>query len=284
MTQSIAAIVSPLIILTFLGGPMTEGFAQDAGAALATPDSSLRGSTCVTVWSIRPNADGSGPARVLNYGLKYADLDRLLAAVPSIKRALPIREIPRRIRHLNRSQDGCVIGTTYEYAAFARLEIDRGRFLTADDDAKYNNYAVIAAGTAQALFPEEDPIGQSVKCGTDYYTIVGVTKRSAGRPGDGDRPAVKASDMDVYIPLNTCKLRMGERLLIERGDVRTFEEYQLSQIVVQVRDGARTEDAAALIRSAIMPFHPKDDVGLSTGEMTGERPAIPSEPPDEKPM
>lgn len=271
------------MILPFLGGPMTEGFAQDAEAALATRDSLLRASTCITVWSIRPNVDGSHPARVLSYGLKYADLDRLLATVPTIKRALPIREIPRQIRHLNRSLDGYVIGTTHEYASFARLEIDRGRFLTAADDAKYENHAVIAAGTAQALFPEEDPIGQTVKCGNDYYTVVGVTKWSAGRPDDGDRPAVKASDMDVYIPLNTCKLRMGERILINRGDVRAFEECQLSQIVVQVRDGSKPEDAAALIRSAINPFHPKDDVGISIGGMARERPPIQREPPPGKP-
>jgi putative ABC transport system permease protein len=279
MTQSIASRVAPLMILSFLGGLMPEGFAQDAGAALANRDSLVRASTCVTVRSIRPNVEGSQTARVLSYGLTFDDFDRLLAKVPTIKKVLPIREIPRQIRHLSRSLDGYVIGTTHEYAPFAGLEIDRGRFLTAADDAKCENYAVIAAGTAQALFPEEDPIGQSVKCGSDYYTVVGVTKWSAGRAGDGDRPAVKASDMEVYIPLNTCTLRMGVRLAIDRGDGLRFEECQLSQIVLQVRDGSKPEDAAALIRSTIKPFHSKDDVGVSIGGMIRERPPVQGEPP-----
>jgi putative ABC transport system permease protein len=281
MTQRNARLVSPLLILPFLSGLVTEGFAQDAGVTMAKGDPSLRASTCVTLRSIRPKVDTSQPGRVLSYGLTYEDLDRLRAAVPTIKRALPIREIPLLTRRGTRTLDGYVIGTTHEYAAFARLEIDRGRFLTAADNEKYENYAVIAAGTAQALFPEEDPIGQAVKCGTDYYTVVGVTKWSAVKPGDKDkdRPAVKASDMDIYIPLNTCRLRMGHRLFTDRGGVPAREEYQLSQIVVQIRDGSKPEDAAARIRSAIKPVHPKDDVDISIAEMARDRPLIPRKPP-----
>jgi putative ABC transport system permease protein len=279
MTQNIASFLSALAIFQFLGGPMTERIPQDAAAAPLVPrDPSLRAATCVTLSSKRPDADRSQPNRVLEYGLKYDDLDRLVAKVPAIKMAVPIREIPRQLLHLNHLVDGCVVGTTHEYAAFARLEIDRGRFLTPADDAQRENYAVIAAGTAHVLFPEEDPIGQTIKCGSDYYIIVGVTKWIAGMAADGDPPAVTASDMDVYIPLNTCRLRMGHRLIFNRRGVQQVEELQLSHIVVQVRDGSKREDAAALIRSAIKPFHPKDDVSTSIGGMISERPPNEREP------
>ena len=44
---------------------------------------------------------------------------------------------------------------------------------------------MLAAETAKTLFPYEDPIGQSVKLGTDYYTVVGVTKERASSAGIG---------------------------------------------------------------------------------------------------
>src|SRR2546430_7652874 len=44
---------------------------------------------------------------------------------------------------------------------------------------KYQNYAVLAAETAEKLFPYENPLNQPIKLGTDYYTVVGVTAKRA---------------------------------------------------------------------------------------------------------
>jgi putative ABC transport system permease protein len=141
----------------------------------------------------------------------------------------------------------------------------RDRFLTEADNAKCENVAVIASGAAQALFPEADPIDQAVKLGTDYYRVVGVTRGRAGGAGNGDDAVVKSSNLDVYIPLDTCRLRFGERIMSGRGGVKRFEETQLSEIVVQVRDGAKVEETATLIKAAIEPFHPGGDVEITPG-------------------
>ncbi len=283
MTRKFALLVSALVIFPSVGGGVSTGTAQDGGAASATREKPPRPSSCVAVWSKRPSVDGNQPGRVVRYGLKYGDFDRLVSAVPAIKRVLPIRELPKQIRHQDKSLDGYLVGTTHEYAAFARLELDRGRFLTADDDAKYENHAVLGAGAAQALFPDQNPLGETVKCGTDYYTVVGVTKPSGGKTGDGERPAVTASDMDVYIPLNTCRLRFGERIVNVRGGVQEVEEYQLTQIVVQLDDESKAEEAAAQIRSAIKPFHPNDLVGVTVGGLKLERPPLERKPSQERP-
>ena len=100
------------------------------------------GATNIIIKSVKPTeetqaAGSSGRGMsVLNYGLKYDDYDRLLATVPTIKKALPIREIRKQIRYLNRFLDGRVVGTTHDYADFNHLEIDKGRFLSPSDDAR----------------------------------------------------------------------------------------------------------------------------------------------------
>src|SRR5947209_17022413 len=145
------------------------------------------GATNIIYRSVKPSEEsmssGGGRRMVLNYGLKYEDFDRLLATVPTIKKALPIREIRKQIRYLNRALDGRVVGTTQDYADFNRLDIDKGRFLSASDNARYENFAVLASETARTLFPYEDPIGRSVKLGSDYYTVIGVTKERAQSAG-----------------------------------------------------------------------------------------------------
>ena len=98
---------------------------------------------------------------------------------------LPIREIRKQIRHLNYYLDGRVVGTTHDYAEFNRWRSTAGRFLTEPPTTRSTRTTPCsAAETARKLFPYEDPIGQSVKLGRDYYTVIGVTKeRAAARRG-----------------------------------------------------------------------------------------------------
>jgi putative ABC transport system permease protein len=202
------------------------------------------------------------PGRILRYGLNYADVDRIIQAVPAIREAVPIREIHKPIRRSNQVLDGRIIGTTASYSRVNRIKMDRGRFLSEEDNKTYQNLAVLGSDVARTLFPADDPIGQSVKLGTDYYTIVGVVKARTNPSVISGRSERRDLDKDVYIPLNTCKLRFGERVIIARGGMaQRAEESQLARLTLLLRDDANVEDTAALIRSTlIQPFHPKGDV------------------------
>jgi putative ABC transport system permease protein len=208
-------------------------------------------------------ASGGGGRMILNYGLKYADLDRLLATVPTIKKALPIREVRKEIRFLNRRIDGRVVGTTGDYAEFNYLKIARGRFLKESDNENFENYAVIASEVASTLFPFEDPLNRSVRIGTDYYKVIGVTNERAGTAAIGGSLAAQEYNKDVYIPLNTCRLRFGERIIENRSGSRSAEETQLTQITMQVGSIEEVRPSADVIKAAIHPFHTKKkDVDL----------------------
>ena len=200
----VAAVISMLAV-----GEGSSRVAQERFAQL--------GATNIIVRSVKPTeesqAAGGRPSRVLNYGLKYEDYDRILATVPTIKKALPIREIRKEIRYLSRALDGRVVGTTHDYDEFNRLEMEKGRFLSQSDNDRYQNYAVLASETAARLFPYEDPLDKSVKLGTDYYKVIGVTRERASSAGTGGSLAAQDFNKDVYIPLNTCKLRFGERII-----------------------------------------------------------------------
>ena len=253
----VAAVISMLAV--------GEGSSRDAQERIQQ-----LGATNIIVRSVKPSEEtqvtgGGGRGRmILNYGLKYDDFERLMATVPTIRKALPIREIRKQIRHLNRYLDGRIVGTTHDYDDFNRLEIARGRFLTESDDEKIQNYAVLAAETAETLFPYEDPIGQSVKLGSDYYTIVGITKTRASSAAIGGSLSGQDFNKDVYIPLSTCKLRFGERIITSRAGSQEFEETQLSQITLQVGSIEEVRPSHPIIEAAVKtPIHvQKKDVDI----------------------
>ena len=87
--------------------------------------------------------------------------------MPTIKRVLPVREIRKQIRCRERAFDGRVVGTTHEYAEFNHIKVVKGRFLERSDDTLYRNCAVLAHATAEALFPYQDPIGETIALGSD---------------------------------------------------------------------------------------------------------------------
>jgi putative ABC transport system permease protein len=254
----VAAVISMLAV-----GEGSSREAQERIQAL--------GAKNIIIRSVKPSDEsqatgGGGRRSVLNYGLKYEDYERLLATVPTIKRSLPIREIRKQIRHFEHSIDGRVVGTTQDYAEFNMLDLQRGRFLSASDNERFENFAVLAAETARTLFPYEDPLGQAIKLGADYYTVIGITRERASSAGIGGSLAAQEFNKDVYIPLNTCRLRFGERILNSRTGSMEVEETQLSQITVQVDNIDEVRPSVPLIK-AVTSEHPthvvKKDVELT---------------------
>ena len=224
------------------------------------------GATNIIIRSVKPSdefqATSGRPARILNYGLKYDDYDRLIETVPTIKRALPIREIRKEVRYLGNSLDARVVGTTKDYADFMRLEVGRGRFLVASDNERYENYAVLASDTSKKLFPFEDPLLKSIKIGDNYFTVVGVMRDRSPTAAGGGGIATMDFNKDVYVPLNTARLRFGEKIINNRSGSMEAEETQLTQITIQVGSIDEVMPSDPVIRGAIERYHLKRDVSF----------------------
>jgi putative ABC transport system permease protein len=250
----VAAVISMLSI--------AEGTSREAQEQIRA-----LGATNIMVRSVKPSDEAQAasgrPSRILNYGLKYSDYDRMVETIPTIRKVLPIREIRKQIRRAEYALDGRVVGSTHDYADFNLLQIEKGRFLTASDNEKYMNFAVLAADTAEKLFPYENPLLQSVKIGSDYYTVVGVTAKRASSAGIGGSLAAQDFNKDVYIPLNTCKLRFGERIINSRSGSMEAEETQLTQITIQVGSLEEVLPTVPLIKGAYEPYHPRKDVEMT---------------------
>jgi len=252
----VAAVISMLAI-----AEGTSRAAQEQIRAL--------GATNIILRSKKPTEDaqasgGNRPSQILNYGLKYADLERMVDTIDTIRRVLPVREINKQVRRGSYAFDGRVVGTTEDYADFNLLTMANGRFLTATDNERFENFAVLAHATSLQLFPYENPINQTIKLGADYYTVVGVTaERESEKAGAAKISSSLASqdfNRDVYIPLNTCRLRFGERIIEQRSGSRQAEETQLTQITIQVGSMDEVMPTVPLIEAAYEPYHPKGDV------------------------
>ncbi|MCA9085228.1 MAG: ABC transporter permease [Planctomycetaceae bacterium] len=219
------------------------------------------GATNIIVRSIKPppeSAVSSGGASVLRYGLLRADYDLLDKTIPTVTQAIPIRELNKAARHREHEITARIVGCTPDYLDINHLQLAQGRFISDDDRQQKKNVAVLASGTADDLFQYENPVGQSVRIADRFYTVVGVTMPRQASAAIGGSMSGQDYNHDIYIPLETMRVRMGD-LNIDRTTGSFSSEYwELSQITLRVNSQDRVVETANVIRESMRRHHKSD--------------------------
>jgi putative ABC transport system permease protein len=238
-----------------------EGSMQDA-----LDDIKRMGATNIIVRSVKPPDDSvtARRTRIAIYGLTYDDYDRFLTnlGTGTVTRVVPMRVFRQEIRRLERMHNGRVVGTTPEYAEVNQLDLACGRFLHEEDDLRMRNVCVLGSTTAEKLFPFENPLGQTVRLGQHFYVIVGALRERMPTGGSGGSQAAENYNDDVYIPINTCQRRFGERIVIRQTGAFNFEQVQLHQITLTVSDIDKVRPAGEVIRK-LLTNHLKHDTDVT---------------------
>lgn len=218
------------------------------------------GATNVIVRSVKPPTEvvqSSSGSRVLSYGLLRSDYKILTNTLPTITKAVPIREVDREIRFLKEAMNARVVGCTEDYLEMNHLTLSQGRFLTSSDQEKLLNVAVIASEVANTLFKFEDPVGKSIRIGTMFYTVVGVTKDRTASAAIGGSLSGQDYNKDVYVPIKTLQVREGDLDIKTQAGSNTAEQIELHQITLRVNDKDAVLSTAEAIRETLEQTHPR---------------------------
>src|SRR5437867_3200927 len=109
-----------------------EGSMQDA-----LEDIKRMGATNIIITSEKPAEESasSKTSFIATYGLKYDDYDRL-QVYDDVVGVVPMRIFDQKIRRLERSFPGKVVGTSAHYQNVNRIKLAAGRFLIDADEAE----------------------------------------------------------------------------------------------------------------------------------------------------
>jgi putative ABC transport system permease protein len=243
-----------------------EGSMQEALA-----DIKRLGATNVMARSVKPPDDGSGSRRtmMIQYGLTYDDYERFLT-IGAISRRVPMRVFPVEARRLEKMVHARLVATNPSYTEVHQIEMTAGRFLTEQDDLQMDNVLVLGSALADDLFPFEDPMGQTVRLGLHFYKVVGVVKDRMPTGGAGGSQAAEDYNHDAYIPLSTCRVRFGEKILIRQSGSRSGEQVDLSQVTLTVDADIETDEGrdrvkavGELIKTMLERHHLKRDYAVT---------------------
>ncbi len=220
------------------------------------------GANNIIVRSVKPAQTSSklGSALFIPYGVLRDDYKRVISNIPFIQQAVPMREIRREVRFGQNSTESRLVGCTPEYFDLNKLTMYRGRFIEDRDGDSTDNVCVLAEPAAEKLFGYSNPIGQSIQIDNDFYIVVGETERRDPTAAIGGSLDSQDYNMDVYIPLETLRARIGDMVLTSRSGSREGEIVELSQITVSVPELEMVDQTADVIRTLIEKYHPNEDV------------------------
>ncbi|MDG2360671.1 MAG: ABC transporter permease [Planctomycetaceae bacterium] len=218
------------------------------------------GARNIIIKSVKPAASGTGDRIFVTiYGLTDADYDRLVETIPTVERAVPMRELSTVVRHEGHVIATQLVGCVSDYYEINHLDMAQGQFLEQQHEIDNATVCVIAADVAVEVFPLKNPIGQRLLIDQDFYTVIGVTESRESSASIGGSLAGREYNRDIYIPVTTFRSRLGDELTTSPSGGIDRELVEISQITLMIEDVESVEESAAVARILLEKYHVEDD-------------------------
>ncbi len=185
-------------------------------------------------------------------GLTMKDVDAIRKLVPSVSHISP--EVNVRTTSISRNGKefrARVTGTMSDWLVINKRSVQEGRFLSDIDELSRAKVCVLGSLVVDEIFePNENPIGQSVKIGGEWFTVVGVLNEytMSGGPGGNDKKRGPARWMNggCYIPIHTARTNYTSNdklsslyVRISNSDQLYDTVPQLDRVLLQAHNGYR---------------------------------------------
>jgi putative ABC transport system permease protein len=183
-------------------------------------------------------------------GLSLRDADAIKGIVPGVVEVAPQAEAKLDARYADRSAKAAVIGITPSILTILNYNIDKGAFINQDQYDRKLKVCILGAGISRELFGYENPVGQSVKLGDQWFEVVGLMQTKALFTETVGELSSRDLNSDVYIPLSTFNKRIPKE--------NSFSS-EIKQLTVKLESSDRIVPTASLIRSILTRHHFNND-------------------------
>jgi len=161
------------------------------------------------------------------------EIEGVLAAIPELTGG-------QTLRYSNRDHSAEINATSFRFPVARQWPVVEGTFFSAEDESSYAAVAVLGKTTANALFPDESPLGKHLMVNNVLFQVIGVMDEKGASPMGQDQDDV------VFVPYTT-------------GSLRIFGQTHLRNITVAVADIDRMDEIEALIHDTLMARHGIED-------------------------
>jgi len=169
--------------------------------------------------------------------LTFEDADAVAAEIPNVRRVSREQSaFDIDVQARDRTATTSIWGISAEWMEIRGDDVTVGRGISPEDVETLARVAVIGEDLRKELFPDEDPIGKTIRIAEVPFTVLGVlVSRGAG-------PGGSSLDNLLLMPVSTASKRL-------------FNRDYLTTITVQLEDPDQYEPAVAAITALLRERH-----------------------------
>ncbi len=216
-------------------------------------------------------------------GLTLQDVESIQRIVPTVERLSPEVQISAYAMANGIRRPVRVAGVSPNYFDVFSLGLSRGKMFSDEQVEKGAPVAVIGNNIRAIFFGNSDPVGQQIKAGNNWLTVIGVVEDRMVSEDAAASLGVSEFNNVIYTPVQTMLLRFQDRSAIniediqisrrggrgrgggvvvassnnnDNGEAVEYENYhQLDRVVVQVAESGQLSVSADLIRRMLYRRH-----------------------------
>jgi putative ABC transport system permease protein len=152
-------------------------------------------------------------------GLRYADAQAIRTVIADIDASSAEIVLNTIITREGRHRSAKLVGVDTSYFRIMNLIVGEGGTFTDKQVENGLMVAVIGHGVKSKFFTQVDPIGQTIKVGQNWLTVIGVLADRKVSGQNAQKLGIRDSNMDVYIPAPTMLLRYRNRALVTQQEI-----------------------------------------------------------------
>ena len=230
----IAVGVAAVVLLTSIG----EGVRRFVVAEFTQFGTNIVGITPGATQTMGGSVGVFGTVRPLTI-----DDAEALRRAPYVTASVPVVQGNAEVEGNGRKRRVTVYGAGHEFAAAFRFDVAAGSFLPGDDPRAPRSLAVLGSKMAEQLFGSANPLGASIRVGSERYRVVGVMRAKGTMIG---------FDLDdtVYVPAARA--------------LDLFDRDSLFEIDVLYEERAPVTEVVDGIRRVLVARHGDEDFTITT--------------------
>jgi putative ABC transport system permease protein len=211
-------------------------------------------------------------------GLTYADAEAIRTIIPHVETTTGEIVLNSTITREGHRRSGKLVGVDTTYFRLNNLELSSGSWFGTDQVRYGRPVAIIGDGVRGRFFTKEEAIGQPIKVGGTWLTVVGVLRPRVISSENSSRLGIRDANMDVYVPIHTVLTRFRNRAKVTQQDIELASRpvvvtnadqpqedeetrlertnrNQLDRIIVRVGDSRMVPSVAAVVRRMLERRH-----------------------------
>lgn len=193
-------------------------------------------------------------------GLTLEDMESIITHIPYVEHISPEIIHDTQIIRNGRLRTGKLVGVNEQYFNVNQFELTSGRNFTARHMEEAAPVVVIGHGIRARFFPGENPIGQQIKAGNIWYTVIGVLQEKRLTASQIENLGIRDYNMDIYAPVTTTLIRFRNRAQVTSNDLGgnssdDFNYHQLDKLIVRVTDSEFSITISEIISRMLQRRH-----------------------------